>query len=235
MVFPDLDTLKEGATLLIDKPYEWTSFDVVNLIKRRTKAKTGHAGTLDPLATGLVILCTGKFTKKLQEFSELGKTYEGIIYLGAHRPSYDRETEIESTNDISGITEEQIQESAKTFIGEQLQMPPIFSAIKKDGIRAYKKARKGEHIEMTARKINIIDFVIKKVELPMVHFEVSCSKGTYIRSLAFDFGKSLNSKAYLHELRRTKIGLYDVKNAFTVEECIESIADQKMKQNNKPD
>ena len=219
-----LDDFKEGQVLLIDKPLHWTSFQVVNkvrwLIKKRfniKKIKVGHAGTLDPLASGLLILCTGKFTRKLDSFQAENKEYTGTITLGSTTPSYDLETEINQTVDISGIGEEDIYNTAKSFVGEISQQPPIFSALKKEGKKLYEFARKGEEIEIPHRTIQIEAFEITGIDLPEVHFRVVCSKGTYIRSLAHDFGKTLNNGAHLSSLRRTKSGSFNVEDAMSME------------------
>ncbi len=211
---------KTGQVLLIDKPLHWTSFQVVNKIRwyirqkfHIKKIKVGHAGTLDPLATGLLILCTGKFTKQIETYQAQTKEYTGEITLGATTPSYDLETEINKTFPIEHITDKVIYETAKKFVGEINQKPPIFSAIKKDGKKLYELARKGETTEIKSRKITIKVFEITNITLPKVSFRVVCSKGTYIRSLAFDFGKALKSGGYLSELRRTKIGNFNVENA----------------------
>ncbi|MEZ5009998.1 MAG: tRNA pseudouridine(55) synthase TruB [Chitinophagales bacterium] len=222
----------EGSMLLVDKPKTWTSFDVVNKIRYalklpKKKLKVGHAGTLDPLATGLLIICTGKFTKKINELQGLDKVYDGIIQLGAITPSYDAETEIETTFDTSHISREAILSCAKSFIGQQEQIPPIHSAVKIDGQRAYKLAREGQEVKMKTRSIELYDFKILNVEMPDVSFEVHCSKGTYIRSLAYDFGKRLDNGGYLKALRRTKIGEYSLDNAWNLEELIEHIGQQK--------
>lgn len=221
----ELEDFKEGKVFLIDKPLTWTSFNAVSkikwLIKKKysvKKIKVGHAGTLDPLATGLLIICTGKFTKRIDEFQAQKKEYTGTFTVGATTPSYDMETEVDKTFTTNHITEEQITETAKSFIGEQDQFPPIFSALKKDGKRLYDMARAGKEVEVDARKINILEFEITRVELPEIDFRVVVSKGTYIRSLAFDFGKKLNSGAYLSALRRTKIGEFDVKDGISPEE-----------------
>jgi tRNA pseudouridine55 synthase len=182
------------------------------------KFKIGHAGTLDPLATGLLIICTGKFTKKITEIQAQTKEYTGTITVGATTPSYDLETQIDATFPISHITEELIIATTKQFLGEINQKPPVFSAIKKEGKRLYEHARAGEEVEIEARKTSIYEFEITKINLPEISFRVQCSKGTYIRSLAFDFGKALNSGAYLSELRRTKIGDYAVVNGINPEE-----------------
>ncbi|MFA5556746.1 MAG: tRNA pseudouridine(55) synthase TruB [Flavobacteriaceae bacterium] len=214
-----------GKILLIDKPLTWSSFQAVNKIKYTLKRKhnlpksfkIGHAGTLDPLATGLLIICTGKFTKKIPELQGMTKEYTGTFCLGATTPSYDLETEIDNTYPTKHLTEELIYNTAKQFIGEIEQKPPIFSAIKKDGKRLYEHARKGEEVEITARKVVIHEFEITKIALPEINFRVVCSKGTYIRSLAYDFGLTLNSGAYLSVLRRTKIGEFSVENAVKID------------------
>lgn len=215
----------EGKILLINKPLQWTSFQTVNklkyLISRKfdfKKFKIGHAGTLDPLASGLLIICTGKFTKKITEIQIQAKEYQGIITLGATTPSYDLETEIDATFDTSFITNEMIISCAKKFEGEIMQKPPIYSAIKKDGVRLYEMARNNETVEIQARPTTIYKFEINKIEMPNVHFTIQCSKGTYIRSIAFDFGIALQSGAHLTQLIRTKIGEYTLENALTPEE-----------------
>ena len=218
-----LEAYQEGKVLLIDKPLNWTSFQVVNkirwLIKQQfgiKKIKVGHAGTLDPLATGLLILCTGKLTKKMETYQAQVKEYTGTITLGTTTPSYDLETEVDQTFDISGITEEDIIQNTKHFIGEIQQQPPIFSALKKDGKRLYEYAREGEKVEIPKRIITISEFEITKIDVPNIEFRAVCSKGTYIRSLAHDFGKSLNNGAHLSALRRTKIGGFSLEDAVTV-------------------
>ena len=219
----DLEAYKEGQVLLIDKPLTWTSFQVVNkirwLIKQKfgiKKIKVGHAGTLDPLATGLLILCTGKFTKKIETYQAQVKEYTGTITLGGTTPSYDLESEIDQTFDFSNITSEEINNATQQFVGEIQQKPPIFSALKKDGKRLYEYARAGEEVEIPTRTIHISEFEITNIELPNVEFRVVCSKGTYIRSLAHDFGKALNNGAHLSALRRTKIGDFSVADAVGV-------------------
>ena len=214
------EDFKNGQVLLIDKPLEWTSFQVVNKIRWHIrqkfgikKIKVGHAGTLDPLATGLLIICTGKFTKQINEYQGQIKEYMGEFTIGATTPSYDLETEVAATFPISHITSALIHNTTKQFIGEIDQIPPIFSALKKEGKRLYELARAGETTEINSRKINIAEFEITKIDLPKVNFRVVCSKGTYIRSLAYDFGKALNSGAHLSELRRTKIGDFSVNGA----------------------
>ena len=219
-----LEDYKEGQLILIDKPLEWTSFQVVNkirwLIKQQfkiKKIKVGHAGTLDPLASGLLLLCVGKFTKKIDTYQAQVKEYTGTITLGATTPSYDLETEIDERFDYSSITSEEINDATLQFIGEIQQQPPIFSALKKEGKRLYEYARAGEEVEIPKRTINISAFEITKIELPNIGFRVVCSKGTYIRSLAHDFGKSLKNGGHLSALRRTKIGDYSVKDAVSIE------------------
>lgn len=205
---------------MIDKPLEWSSFQAVNALKwairkkfNLKKIKIGHAGTLDPLATGLLIICTGKFTKKIPELQGQVKEYTGTFTLGATTPSYDLETEVNEIFPTEHITNESILEATTQFLGEIEQVPPIFSALKKDGKRLYELAREGKQVEIKSRKIEISEFEITRIELPEVDFRVVCSKGTYIRSLAHDFGKALGSGAHLSELRRTKIGDFNVNNA----------------------
>ncbi|MDN3595589.1 tRNA pseudouridine(55) synthase TruB [Zunongwangia endophytica] len=219
------EEFKEGQILLFDKPLNWTSFQLVNKVRwmiRKScnikKIKVGHAGTLDPLATGLLIICTGKFTKRIPELQGQIKEYTGIFSLGATTPSYDLETEVDETFPIDHISEEDITEATKNFIGEIDQYPPVFSALKKDGKRLYEYARKGEKVEIPSRKITIENFEVDAANFPNINFKVVCSKGTYIRSLAHDFGKSLKSGAHLSELLRTKIGEFDVKEALNLED-----------------
>jgi len=221
---------KNGQVLLIDKPLEWTSFQAVNKIrwhiKQRfqiKKIKVGHAGTLDPLATGLLIICTGKQTKEINIYQGQVKEYTGTFTLGATTPSYDLETAIDNTFPTAHISTELIQETTQQFLGEIAQKPPIFSAIKMEGKRLYELARKGETAEIKSRKVTINEFEITNVNLPNVDFRVVCSKGTYIRSLAFDFGKALNSGGHLSALRRTKIGEFSVKNAKSIEDFIKTL------------
>ena len=216
-----------GQVLLIDKPLGWTSFQVVNKVRwliRRSfdikKIKVGHAGTLDPLASGLLILCTGKFTKKIETYQAQHKEYIGTITLGGTTPSYDLETDIEQRFDIAGITQEAINKAREQFVGNIMQQPPIFSALKKEGKRLYEYARAGETVKIPRRGVHISTFEITGIDLPDLHFRVACSKGTYIRSLANDFGKALNNGGHLSVLRRTKIGEFDVKNAHTIEALI---------------
>ncbi|WP_149526033.1 tRNA pseudouridine(55) synthase TruB [Sphingobacterium hotanense] len=220
----------QGELLLIDKPLTWTSFDVVGKLRnslKPLKLKVGHAGTLDPLATGLLIVCTGKMTKQIDTFQAEDKEYIGTVTIGATTPSYDLETEIENTSDISHISEQQVHEVAATFLGEQEQYPPAHSAIKIGGERVYEKARRGEEVELKARKVNISAFEIVDVEFPIVHFRIRCSKGTYIRSIANDFGVKLGVGAHLSSLRRTKSGDFDVNNAWELTELIAIIQKNK--------
>ena len=219
-----------GALLLINKPPEWTSFDVVkkvrNLIKKKlqiNKIKVGHAGTLDPLATGLLIVCTGKFTKRIDKIQGQEKCYTGYFTLGASTPSFDLETKVNQTFETAHITKQLLEEVVKQFEGEINQIPPIFSALKKDGERLYKLVRKNKKVEIESRKVTIHSFKITKINMPEVSFKISCSKGTYIRSIANDFGKALNSGAHLSELCRTKIGEYDLKQAANIKELEEKI------------
>lgn len=219
------EEILNGQVLLIDKPLTWSSFQAVNklkyVLKNRLdlpkKFKIGHAGTLDPLATGLLIVCTGKFTKRIPELMGQAKEYTGTIHLGATTPSYDLETKIDAVFPTDHITESLIKETVQQFIGEIDQKPPVFSAIKKDGKRLYEHARAGEEVEIEARKTTIHEFEITRIALPEIDFRVSCSKGTYIRSLAHDFGLALQSGGHLTVLRRTKIGDYNVDDAVTPE------------------
>ena len=219
-----IEDFQNGQILLIDKPLQWTSFQAVNKIKYALinkaglpkKFKIGHAGTLDPLATGLLLVCTGKFTKRISELQGQAKEYKGTFHIGATTPSYDLETEIDENFPISHVDEVLIHKTVKQFLGEIDQKPPIYSAIKKDGVRLYEHARAGETVEIATRKTTIHEFEITRIALPEIDFRVVCSKGTYIRSLAFDFGKALASGAHLIALRRTKIGNYTVDNATNV-------------------
>ena len=224
---------RTGELLLINKPYTWSSFQAVNKLKHALKKhpsllledkfvhlKIGHAGTLDPLATGLLIICTGKKTKEISSFQDLPKEYTGTFFIGATTPCYDKEKEVDTTYPIEHITEELVLETAKSFIGKQEQVPPMFSAVKVDGKRLYKLARIGEEIELKARPIEILEFEITSCKLPLVDFRIACTKGTYIRSIARDFGLALNSGAYLDTLCRTKIGHFSIEDAKTPEEFI---------------
>lgn len=222
--------IKEGELILIDKELNWTSFDVVNKIRYAIKKKfdikkikVGHAGTLDPLATGLLIICCGKMTKSIDNFSAMNKTYSGKVTIGSTTPSYDLETKPNVHYPIDHINEKLILKTAKKFVGKIFQTPPMFSAIKKDGVRLYNLARQGKEIKIDKREVFIDSFEITSFNLPEISFNVTCSKGTYIRSLAHDFGKELNSGAHLSELRRIKIGDYSVKDSVKVMDFIRGI------------
>ena len=214
-----------GERLLIDKPYGWTSFDVVNFLRsfirkiyNIKKLKVGHAGTLDPLATGLLIICTGKMTKEIDRYQGMDKTYIGTLELGATTPSFDKETEPDRQFEYKHLTEEDLEKARRQFIGEIEQIPPAYSAVKVKGKRAFDYARKNEQVHIKTRKVFIHDFRLMNVDLPYVDFMVRCSKGTYIRSLVDDFGRALNNGAYLTALRRTQIGEFNVNEAFTIEQ-----------------
>ena len=214
---------EQGCVILVDKPLEWTSFDVVNKIRYAGKfKKVGHAGTLDPLATGLLILCAGKKTKQIDTYQAQEKEYTGKLVLGKTTPSVDLETEFDAEFPVEHITEEDLETARKSFTGLIEQTPPVHSAVKVKGKRAYQAARKGEEIKLKSRKVEIKEFDIDSTDFPEIGFRVVCSKGTYIRSLVADFGKALNSGAYLSELRRTRIGGFSVENA----ECVEELADK---------
>jgi tRNA pseudouridine55 synthase len=221
----NVEDFKNGQVLLINKPLNWTSFQVVNkirwLIKNKfgiKKIKVGHAGTLDPLATGLLIICTGKMTKKISSFQNQTKKYTGTFLIGSTTPSFDLETKPDNTFPVDHINKDLIINATKSFIGKIKQKPPIYSAIKKDGKRLYESARIGENIEINDRDIEILNFNISRINMPHIDFEVECSKGTYIRALANDFGKKLNSGATLYKLNRTKIGEYSVNKSISIEE-----------------
>ncbi len=223
----------EGHFLLINKPLRWTSFDAVKKIRNTLrshlqvkKIKVGHAGTLDPLADGLLIVCTGKFTKRINEFQSQEKEYTGKFILGATTPSYDLETEVDKEYPIDHINEDDFQKATKSLTGEILQIPPIYSAIKQNGKRLYEHARKGEDVKIKERLVQVSEFEITKVELPAVHFRIVCSKGTYIRSLAHSFGQYLNSGAYLGQLTRTRIGNFNLSQAVEIQEFIDSFSPQ---------
>jgi len=216
----------EGSIILIDKPLDWTSFDVVKKLRNRLtkitgirKLKVGHAGTLDPLASGLLIVCTGKATKLIQEIQDAEKTYTGTFMLGATTPSYDLETEIDQTFPTEHIDEALISQAKEDFLGAIMQTPPMFSAVKRDGKPAYLAARKGIDLGLEAKPLNIYEFETN-LAFPELHFHIKCSKGTYIRSIAHDFGKALQSGAYLSQLRRTAIGEYSVENAWQLEDLV---------------
>lgn len=227
--FPDFN-FAEGELLLINKPYNWTSFDVVGKIRnslKPQKLKVGHAGTLDPLATGLLIICTGKLTKQIDTFQAEEKEYTGTMVLGETTPSYDMETEADQTFDISNLTEEQVRNTCAQFTGDIQQYPPAHSAVKINGERLYEKARRGEEVERRLRFVTVSEFEITRVELPEVDFRVVCSKGTYIRSLVNDFGAALNNGAYLSKLCRTRSGNFKLEDAFEVMELVKHIREQK--------
>ncbi|NRB63675.1 MAG: tRNA pseudouridine(55) synthase TruB [Saprospiraceae bacterium] len=226
---PRYDFLK-GAMLLVDKPKDWTSFDVVNKIRHKLKKrlnvkkiKVGHAGTLDPMATGLLIVCTGRATKSIQSYQDLRKAYTGTMQFGATTPSFDAETAEDAHFPIQHINAELIEKARLQFLGTIQQVPPMFSAIKVDGQPLYKRARKGETKQVDPREVHIFDFELTRVELPEIDFKVTCSKGTYIRALANDFGKALGSGAYLKALRRTAIGTYQVSDAWQLDDLVDYI------------
>jgi len=223
-----MNSFEEGRVLLINKPLDWTSFDAVNKIRNLLRIKkVGHAGTLDPLATGLLIICTGKFTKRINEYMAQEKEYTGTITLGATTPTYDLESEPQNFKPVEHITAEQIQEATKPFIGEIMQVPPAHSAIKIGGKRVYELARQGKEVKLEPRKLFIKEFVVTKIEMPIVHFRVVCSTGTYIRSLANDFGEALGCGGYLSSLCRTRIGEFSVNNSMTMEQFEAEIKKQK--------
>jgi tRNA pseudouridine55 synthase len=218
----------EGKVILMDKPLTWTSFDVVKKIRTMIKIpKVGHAGTLDPLATGLLIVCTGKYTKKINEYMAQEKEYTGTFTLGATTPTYDLESVPEFISELGHITHEMIYQATEQFKGEIMQVPPIHSAIKQGGTPVYILARKGKDVKMEPRKITIKEFEITRIELPVVEFKVVCSTGTYIRSLAFDFGNALGCGGHLSSLRRTRIGNFQVNEASSVESFTQMVAEMK--------
>ena len=232
-----LSELKESSIILIDKPLTWTSFDVVKKLKyaichkfnlKQRKFKVGHAGTLDPLASGLLILCSGKATKQIQVIQDAPKVYTGSLMLGGITPSYDLETEIIESFPTEEITKEACEAVAQSFLGESDQTPPIYSAIWVDGKRAYNLARNGEDVKLKSRKVNITAFDIDTSELPLVKFRIACSKGTYIRSIAYDFGQRLNNGAYLKSLCRTEIGEYKLSNAWNLEEFVDYVKNHEL-------
>lgn len=225
-----VDDFKNGQVLLIDKPLKWTSFQVVNKLRweirqafKIKKIKVGHAGTLDPLATGLLVICTGKMTKQIDTFQGQEKEYSGTFTLGATTPSYDLETEVDNIFSTNHISDSLVQETTKQFIGNIEQFPPVFSALKKDGKRLYEYARAGEKVEIKSRNVSVSEFEITRINMPEIDFRIVCSKGTYIRSLAHDFGKALDSGAHLSALRRTRIGDFKVQKAASIEEFINSL------------
>jgi len=222
-----------GTLLLIDKPQNWTSFDVVNkvrwAIRRRLdikKIKVGHSGTLDPMATGLLLICTGKWTKRLHELQGLPKQYTGTITLGGETASYDKESEVINTHSLEGLTRASIKEAMESFLGDIDQFPPMFSAIKVKGQPLYKMARRGESIELEARKVSIQKFEMTNCVLPNVDFVVDCGKGTYVRSMAHDLGQKLGCGGYLSALRRTAVGSYSIEDAWPLDTLIEAIENE---------
>ncbi|MEL6637127.1 MAG: tRNA pseudouridine(55) synthase TruB [Bacteroidota bacterium] len=228
-VLRDCD-FQAGQLLLVDKPQDWTSFDVVNKIRYRLKKllgvkkiKVGHAGTLDPMATGLLLICTGKMTKQIDTYQGQAKTYLGTLTLGATTPSYDKETPIDATFPTEHLAPERLEAAREAFIGDLQQLPPVYSAIKVDGVPLYKKARKGIAVEVKPRPVQIYDFQLTRIALPDVDFTVHCSKGTYIRSLAYDFGKAVDSGAYLSRLCRTQIGEYRLEEAWNLADLIRGL------------
>lgn len=228
-LFPDFN-FAEGELLLINKPYKWTSFDVVGKIRnslKPLKLKVGHAGTLDPLATGLLIICTGKLTKQIDSFQAQEKEYTGTMILGATTPSFDLETAIDQEYTLTGITDTAIYAATEPFIGEIQQYPPAHSAVKVNGERLYVKARRGEETELRLRNVTVSSFEITRISLPEVDFRIVCSKGTYIRSLVSDFGKQLNNGAYLSKLTRTRSGTFLLENAFEVKDLVDYLRGQK--------
>ncbi|MBL7743268.1 MAG: tRNA pseudouridine(55) synthase TruB [Chitinophagaceae bacterium] len=222
-----MNSFEEGKVLLINKPLRWTSFDAVQKIRNLIKIKkVGHAGTLDPLATGLLIICTGKFTKKINEYMAKEKEYTGTFTLGAVTPTYDLESEPGNFRSTAGITEEAIKNAIEQFTGEIMQVPPAHSAIKIDGKRVYELARQGKEVKIEPRKVTITEFEITNIEMPVVHFRVVCSTGTYIRSLANDFGAALGCGAYLSNLCRTRIGEFKLEDAMSLEEFAGKVSGQ---------
>ena len=220
------ENFSAGQVILVDKPLEWTSFDVVKKIRNLIRIKkVGHAGTLDPLATGLLILCTGKKTKSIESFMAEEKEYTGTFTIGAETPTYDLESEVVNRHDISQVSQIDLEQVRLKFLGEIDQIPPMHSAIKVDGRRVYELARKGEKIELKSRKIKISEFELTKVDLPLISFRVVCSKGTYIRSLAHDFGQALGVGAHLSSLRRTRVGSFHVDEAYQLDNLVQLIKD----------
>jgi tRNA pseudouridine55 synthase len=229
---PSPEDFLAGQILLINKPLGWTSFDVVNKIRYalrkytgNKKIKVGHAGTLDPLATGLLIVCTGKFTKRIDELQGMPKSYRATIKLGAETPSYDAETEPSETYDISALTIEKVMEAMQTFVGDIDQFPPIYSAIKQDGKKLYEMARKGQEVELKSRKVSVTRFELIENKWPEIVADIDCSKGTYVRSLAHDLGRVLFAGAYLTGLVRTAIGDYTLADARELGEWVEEISE----------
>lgn len=232
MCLPSTYNFLEGEMLLINKPFKWTSFDVVNNLRYFLKSKgsvkkvkIGHTGTLDPLATGLLILCTGRFTKRIEEFKNFEKEYTGTFIMGATTPSFDRESEIDHKFTADHLTEQMILNASNQFKGDLMQVPPAFSAVWVKGRRAYDYARQAEEVNLDSRTVNIVEFEIDSITMPEVHFRIVCSKGTYIRALARDFGKALKTGAYLGALCRTRIGPYHLRDAYELEDLKQRITD----------
>src|SRR3954447_19222065 len=235
-IHPALQSFLEGRVVLLNKPFKWTSFDAVKKVRILTRvSKVGHAGTLDPLASGLLIICTGKFTKKINEYMGMEKEYTGTFTLGASTPTYDLESKPENFKPFEDVTPAMIYETAKQFTGEIMQVPPIHSAIKKEGKRVYELARKGKEVVLDARPVTIYSFEITNIDLPVVAFKVMCSTGTYIRSLANDFGEALDCGAYLSSLCRTRIGTFYLKDALMPEEFEKEIHQLKHASEGQPD
>jgi tRNA pseudouridine55 synthase len=247
--FHSLNEFVTGTVLLIDKPFSWTSFDALNRIKafvrnnvvipknqegHDQRFKIGHAGTLDPLATGLLVVCTGRYTKKIDEFQAGEKEYTGTVFIGKTTPSYDLETEPEGDYNTGHITHEMILATAKKFIGDQWQKPPQYSAKQVDGQRAYKAARKGEGVIIPAVPVSIADFEITRIQMPEVDFRIKCTKGTYIRTIAHDFGQKMESGSYLKSLRRTIAEPFDVEDALTVDQLLEKLQKMAESEREKP-
>jgi tRNA pseudouridine55 synthase len=231
-IHPALQSFLDGKVILINKPLKWTSFDAVKKVRILTRvSKVGHAGTLDPLASGLLIICTGKFTKKINEYMGMEKEYTGTFTLGAITPTYDLESMPQNLKSFEHVTSEMIYETAKQFTGEIMQVPPIHSAIKKEGKRVYELARKGKAVVLDARPVTIKSFEITNIDFPVVAFKVVCSTGTYIRSLANDFGEALDCGAYLSSLCRTRIGVFHLNDALTPEEFEKEIDQLKQSMN----
>ena len=232
IIMPEPDVLfdknnydfQQGEVILIDKPLEWTSFDVVNKLRYLIKLKKiGHAGTLDPLATGLLILCTGKMTKQIERFQAEEKEYEGTLVLGKTTPSIDLETDFDSETSVNHLTEQDLERARQPFLGTIRQVPPVYSAVKVGGERLYKKARKGKEVAIKEREVTVRTFELTRIALPEVDFRIVCTKGTYIRSIVRDFGNRLKVGAYLSRLRRTRNGTFSVEDAYQIDEFVQLI------------
>lgn len=224
-----MNSFEEGRVLLIDKPLRWTSFDAVRKIRNLVRIKkVGHAGTLDPLATGLLIICTGRFTKKINEYMAREKEYTGTFTLGATTPTYDLESQPENFRDVDHLSDSEIRAATRPFTGEIMQVPPAHSAIKVEGKRVYELARQGKEVRLEPRRITIKEFEITHIELPIVNFRVVCSTGTYIRSLAYDFGQALGCGAHLSSLCRTRIGEFRLEDALSIESFEEQLKNERI-------